>query len=273
VDTVDTVSEGTGQDGSLFLCHHRFVHRLLPAPPLTITPRSDVEVLAAHYAYPGNGAVRANMVASIDGAISLDGRSQPISGDSDWFLFGLQRALADVIVVGAGTARAEGYGPGRARPEFAALRERAGQPAAPTLALVTASGRLDPSADYFGGTSRAIVITCSAAPAVHVDPLRGVADVVVSGDGSVDLRGALAALRERGLRRILTEGGPSLLGTLATDDLIDEVAATTSPSLIGGDAPRMVVGAPGAVRPLTLVGLLEDDGALFTHYRRFRGGS
>ena len=248
------------------------MHRLLPAPPLTITPRSDIDVLAAHYAYPDVGALRANMVASIDGAISLDGRSQPISGDSDWFLFGLQRALADVIVVGAGTARAEGYGPGRARSEFAALRERAGQPPAPTLALVTASGKLNPSAEYFGGMSRAIVITCGAAPAERIEPLRAVADVVVSGDTSVDLKGVLASLRERGLRRILTEGGPSLLGALATDDLIDEVVATISPSLIGGDARRMVVGAPGAVRELSLVGLLEDDGALFTHYRRVRGG-
>ncbi|MCZ3387936.1 MAG: pyrimidine reductase family protein [Actinomycetia bacterium] len=238
-----------------------------------MTARRDIDVLATHYAYPDVGALRANMVASIDGAISLDGRSQPISGDSDWFLFGLQRALADVIVVGAGTARAEGYGPGRARPEFAALRERAGQPAAPTLALVTASGKLNPSADYFGGASRAIVITCGAAPAAHLDPIRAVAEVIVSGDDKVDLAGAMAALRERGMRRILTEGGPSLLGALTADDLIDEVAATISSILVGGDAGRMVVGAPGAVRELALVGLLEDDGALFTHYRRIRGGS
>ena len=229
-------------------------------------------MLAEHYAYPEGGAVRANMVASVDGAISLDGRSKPISGDSDWFLFGLQRALADVIVVGAGTARTEGYGPGRARPEFAALRERAGQPPAPTLALVTASGKLDPSADYFGGVSRTIVITCGAAPAESLDPVREVADVMVSGDDSVDLGAAIDVLRERGLRRILTEGGPSLLGALASDDLIDEVVATISPTIIGGDARRMVVGAPGAVRSLKLVGLLEDDGALFTHYRRIRGG-
>lgn len=271
---VDTVpQEYGGRDGGPNLCHHQIVHRLLPAPTVEIAPRTDVELLAAHYAYPDGGAVRANMVASVDGAISLDGRSQPISGDSDWFLFGLQRALADVIVVGAGTARTEGYGPGRARPEFAALRTETGQPAAPTLALVTASGKLDPSADYFGGTSRPLVITCAAAPAERVDPLRAVADLVVSGDDAVDLRGAMAALHDLGLRRILTEGGPSLLGALTADDLIDEVVATTSPALIGGDAPRMVVGAPGAVRSLDLVGLLEDDGALFTHYRRIRESS
>lgn len=247
------------------------MHRLLPAPPLTIAVTEDLNVLAAHYAYPAVGAVRANMVTSIDGAISLNGRSQPISGDADWFLFGLQRALADVIVVGAGTARAEGYGPGRARAEFAHLRDAAGQPSAPPLAIVTASGKLDPAANCFGGTARTIVITSRAAPARHVDPLRAVADVIVSGDDTVDLRAAIDVLRERGLARILTEGGPSLLGALAAGDLVDELVASISPSLIGGDASRMVVGAPGAERDLELVGLLEDDGTLFTHYRRVRG--
>ena len=82
------------------------------------------------------------MVTSVDGAISLDGRSKPISGATDWFLFGLQRALADVIVVGAGTARAEGYGPGRARPEFAApARPRRAAARTDRSPLVTAQRR------------------------------------------------------------------------------------------------------------------------------------
>jgi riboflavin biosynthesis pyrimidine reductase len=210
------------------------------------------------------------MVASVDGAISLDGRSQPISGKSDWFLFGLQRALADVIVVGAGTARSEDYGPGRARPEFAHLRAAASQAESPTLALVTASARLDPDAKFFGGSARTIVITSESAADAQVAPLRDVADVIVGGSASVDLAAALAQLRARGLIRILTEGGPSLLGALTSEDLVDEVVATVSPLLVGGDSGRMVVGASGAPRGLELVGLLEDDSALFTHYRRTR---
>ncbi len=236
-----------------------------------MSPLSDIDRLAEHYAYPDAGAVRANMVSSVDGAISLDGRSQPISGTTDWFLFGLQRALADVIVVGAGTARSEGYGPGRARPEFAHLRDAASQAGAPTLALVTASGQLDPAAPFFGGPVRTVVITSGAAADEHTGPLREVADVVVAGGASVDLGSALGVLRQRGLRRILTEGGPSLLGALTTSDLIDEVVATTSPLLVGGEGGRMVAGATGAARRLELVGLLEDDDSLFTHYRRTRG--
>lgn len=246
------------------------VRRLLPTPTLDLAREDDIDELAAHYAYPAAGALRANMVASVDGAISLDGRSQPISGAADWFLFGLQRALADVIVVGAGTARNEGYGPGRARPEFAHLRRRADQSPAPTLAIVTASGDLDPEANFLGGEERAIVCTCASAPADRVDALRARADVVVVGDEHVDLPALLAALRDRGKSRVLTEGGPSLLGALTADDLIDEVVASITPALVGGDAGRMVVGAPGAVRDLQLVGLLEDQGALFTHYRRSR---
>ena len=138
------------------------MRRLIPIPT---ADDLDVEALAAHYAYPAqpsmrpddpNGfTVRANMVSSVDGAITLDGKSKPISGTADWYLYGLQRALADVIVVGAGTARAEGYGPGRARAEFSHLREAAGQPPAPTLALVTRRGDIDPNADYLGGSTRA----------------------------------------------------------------------------------------------------------------------
>jgi riboflavin biosynthesis pyrimidine reductase len=230
----------------------------------------SVDELAAHYAYPEDGAVRANMVATVDGAISLDGRSKPISGPGDWYLFGLQRALADVVLVGAGTARSEGYGPGRARPEFAHLRQAAGQPAAPTIACVTLSGAIDPDADFLGGSHRAVVITCEAA-SERVSALHGTADVVVVGDEEVDLAAAITDLHERGMRRVLTEGGPSLLGSLTTDDLLDEVVATISPSLVGGDSPRMVKDAAAELRPLQLVGLLEEDGALFTHYRRDRG--
>lgn len=264
---------GAGKRDATFLCNDQGVRRLLPTPATDLSLPADVDLLAEHYAYPEGGAVRANMVMSVDGAISLDGRSQPISGTADWFLFGLQRALADVIVVGAGTARTEGYGPGRARPEFAHLRAAASQPSAPTLAVVTGSGQLSPEAKLFRGSTPTIVITSESTAEEQLRPLREIADVIVAGDDSVTFGAAAAALRQRGLTRILTEGGPSLLGALVTDDLVDELVATISPMLIGGDSGRMVAGAVGAVRDLELVGLLEDEGALFTHYRRTRGAA
>jgi riboflavin biosynthesis pyrimidine reductase len=245
------------------------MRRLLPLP---FADDLDVDALAEHYAYPDapeSPTVRANMVTSVDGAVTLDGKSQPISGKADWHLFGLQRALADVIVVGAGTARTEGYGPGRARPGFAHLREGAGQPPAPTLALVTKHGDLDADADYLGGSARPVVITCAAGQK-NLDEVRLRADVIVAGDDDVDLSLALRELHERGHRRVLSEGGPHLLGSLLDADLIDEMVASLSPLLVGGDAGRMVQGAVGAAHALELVGLLEADGALFTHYRRKR---
>jgi riboflavin biosynthesis pyrimidine reductase len=229
-----------------------------------------VDELAAHYAYPVETdatTVRANMVSSVDGAITVDGRSQPLSGHDDWFLFGLQRALADAILVGAGTARAEGYGPGRARPEFAHLRQQSGQPDAPTLALVSRSGKLDPDADYLGNSSRAIVITC-ATGRDNLGAVSDRADVIVAGDDEVDLGDAIGQLRDRGHRKLLSEGGPHLLGSLLDAGLIDELVTTLSPLLAGGDSGRMVDGAAPGVRDLTLTGVLESESALFLHYRR-----
>lgn len=230
----------------------------------------DVDALATHYAYPEVGAVRANMVTSVDGAVTLEGRSKGVSNAIDWTMFGLQRALADVIVVGAGTARTEGYGPGRARAEYAHLRAAEGQEPAPRLAVVTRSGVLDPSADFFGGATPALVITHAQVPSHRLAALRTVAEVLVCGDDDVDLTAARSALQDRGLRRILTEGGPHLLGAMVASDLLDEVAVTITPSVVGGDSQRMVASAPALPRALNLAGVLEHEGTLFLLYRRDR---
>ncbi len=211
------------------------------------------------------------MVTSVDGAVTLDGRSKEISSAADWWLFGLQRALADVIVVGAGTARAEGYGPVRARPEFAHRRTGSGQPPAPRRAVVTATAELDPEARFFSGAEPTIVITRANADAARVSALRDVAEVLVCGQDAVDLRAALDALRDRGLGRVLSEGGPRLLGAMTSADLLDEVVCSITPLLAGGDSARMVTGASSAPRPLTLAGVLEQDHSLFLHYRRGTG--
>ncbi|MFL6183072.1 MAG: dihydrofolate reductase family protein [Actinomycetes bacterium] len=243
------------------------MRRLLPLP---VESDLGVDELAAHYAYPDAAdaaTVRANMVSSVDGAIAVDGRAKPLSGQDDWYLFGLQRALADAILVGAGTARAEGYGAGRARLEFAHLRKQSGQPDAPTLVLVTRSGNLDPDADYLGGSSRAIVITC-ASGRDNLGAVSDRADLIVAGNDAVDLRAAFGELHDRGHRRLLSEGGPHLLGSLLDAGLIDEMVTTLSPLLAGGNSGRMVAGASTELHDLSLAGVLESEGALFLHYRR-----
>src|SRR5215469_14098809 len=95
----------------------------------------DLLGLAEAYAYPRDRWLRVNFVSSADGAAHLDGRSEGLSSPADKQVFGILRVLADVVLVGAGTARVEEYKPARRRPSLAALRE--GRPAAPPIALVT----------------------------------------------------------------------------------------------------------------------------------------
>ena len=235
---------------------------------------ADVEVdLDEVYAYPPAGPpgrwLRANMVASADGAATVQGRSGGLSSPADQRLLGVLRALADVVVVGAGTVRAEGYAPVRARPSYAERRAAAGQAPAAAMAVVSATLDLDPGGPLLSqrGTAPTLVLTCAAAPPERARRLRERAEVVVVGEDRVDLPAALAALAGRGLDRMLCEGGPSLLAQLAAADLLDELCLTVSPLLLAGDAPRVLTGpALASPRPLRLASLLEEDGHLFARY-------
>jgi riboflavin biosynthesis pyrimidine reductase len=237
--------------------------------------------LAAAYAYPPlpdepgeAGAlgtwVRANMVASADGAAMVKGLSGGLSSDDDRRLFHLLRGLADVILVGAGTARAEGYGPVRPRGEWA--RMRAGRRSSPPIAVVTQMIDLDLSGPMFTeapGDARTIVLTTRAASPDRRARAARDADVVIAGTHRVDVAAALAALAARGLRRVLAEGGPHLLGQLVAASLLDELCLTVSPLLVGGEAGRVLAGSMlTAPQRLRLAHVLEASGSLFCRYVR-----
>ena len=225
--------------------------------------------LASLYAYPGGRWLRANMVASADGAVTVDGLSGGLSSPGDRRLFWVLRGLADVILVGAGTARAEGYRPTRPKDSWAPLGIRDGRPAAPPLALVSRSLDLDPADPVFTGApadARTIVLTCDAAPAESRTALARVADVIVAGDMAVNLKEGIAGLHDRGLGRVLCEGGPHLLGQLATDALVDELCLTISPILAGPGPSRILAGSPSHAARLSLAHVLEEDGTLFCRY-------
>src|SRR6516165_7519421 len=159
--------------------------------------------LAARYAYPelpGKSAhwVRANMVASLDGAASLNGRSRGLSSDWDRQVFAMLRAIADVILVGAGTARTERYGP--VRPESEGLRwawlRKGRTPSAP-IAVITRALGLDLASALLAGApphARTIVITTEAAPAERRAAAARTAEVIVAGEAMVDMKAALEAL-------------------------------------------------------------------------------
>lgn len=242
------------------------MRRIFPDP----TDSLDDDALVAAYAVarPPATHLRLNFVSSADGAVTLAGRSGGLSNPGDRRVFLLLRDLCDVVLAGAGTVRAEGYGPARPGPDRQARREALGLAPVPPVAVVSGSLALDPDSPLFTqATVRTIVLTCAAAPADRRAALARVADVVDAGDIAVDPAAALATLAERGLVRVLSEGGPVLFGTLAAAGLVDDLCLTVSPVLAGPGADRIITGAGGEPpRRLDLVHALEDGGALLLRY-------
>ncbi len=213
-----------------------------------------------------------NMITSLDGAVTVDDRSAGLARPADRTMFSALRAVGDVVLAGAGTVRTEGYGPPRPSDATRAARTARGQAAAPRLAIVTRSLALDLTAPLFTeAEAPPYVLTCDDAPAARLEAARGVAEVVVAGETSVDLALALAALHARGERTITCEGGPHLNADLLAADLVDEWALTLSPLLVGGDSLRAVDGPAGVPpRELVLDWVLEGDGLLLTRWLRAR---
>ncbi|HEY2238790.1 MAG TPA: pyrimidine reductase family protein [Streptosporangiaceae bacterium] len=230
------------------------------------------------YAYPdglaGRSWVRGNMVESVDGAAALDGRSGGLSGAADKAVFRILRSQADVVLAGSGTVTSEHYRPAQTSAMVPGLR--AGRPATPPIAVITGSLKLDLSTSLFTEAppeARTIVITSESCPPDRRKAAAEVADVIVAGSEDVDLAAAVAALAERGLRRVLCEGGPHLLAQFAAAGRLDELCLTISPLLAGGDSGRILAG-PGLAGglPLSLGHLLEDQGFLLARYLVNRAG-
>jgi 5-amino-6-(5-phosphoribosylamino)uracil reductase len=240
------------------------VHRLWPPP---LVDDLDDAALAAHYAWPDEPAapyVRVNFVSSVDGAVTVEGRSGGLGTVADQTVFDLLRELAEVVLVGAGTVRTEDYNGvqvptrGRATP--------------PPVAVVTASAQLDPASKLFTDTVvPPLVLTLDSAPRERRAALAAAGgEVVVLPRLTPDT--LLAELGRRGLNRVLCEGGPALLGTLLAADAVDELCLTVAPLLVGGDAGRIAHNPPGPPpRRMALVGALHADGALLLRYRRSPG--
>jgi riboflavin biosynthesis pyrimidine reductase len=234
-------------------------------------PVGEIDTLDAYaLAADSRRHLRVNMVSSVDGAAAVDGRVGVLSGPADQVLLHDLRALCDVLLVGAGTVRAEGYGPLRTHEDQRLRRLEAGQSATPRLAILTHRLDLDLTARVFtGATERPLVVTTEQAPAARRAEAAEVADVVVAGEGVVDLREACTALAERGLPRILSEGGPHVLAELFAEDLVDELCLAIAPMVTGGEELRITAGPP-LPNPvgLTLAHVLEKDDFLFLRYTR-----
>jgi riboflavin biosynthesis pyrimidine reductase len=211
------------------------MRQLLP----TYTDNPDLRQL---YRYPEDRPwLRANMVASVDGAATYDGRSYPLSGDADQRVFRLLRGLADIIIVGAGTA--------------------------PALAVISRTLNFDYDSHLFTSGTRPILITTDSADPNRLEQARALADVITTSGATVDLRSALTTLAERGPTRMLTEGGPHLITHLVTAGCLDELCLTVSPQLTGSPHLTTLAGAPLAQpTPLTINHAAEEEGFIFYRY-------
>lgn len=227
------------------------VTRLFPASaPLDRQVSGDESELSSVmrrlYEPPSDPWIRINLIASIDGsATGSDGTSNTLTSRVDRLLLTVIRSFADVVVVGAATARREGYR----------------MPRAARLAVVTSTGELDGHRIQATQGTHPLLVLCpeSAVAAVR----RSVGDVPVeivtlpALDGSVRMNDAVAALKARSLHRVLCEGGPNLAAQFLDARLVDEICLTTAP-VVGAGRMRLLEGITGSYSA-TLTQLLIDD--------------
>ena len=259
------------------LPHHR------PLPPAPGEPdlvalcsdRSAASRAGLDAADPSRPWVRVNMVTTVDGqVVGETGLSRAISSPADKRVFGVLRALADAVVVGAGTARAERYTRLHARPAHAEARRARGQDPVPLLVLVSRSGRVDLDRLDEEGTGPVVVhASADACPPERIREIRDRlgAEGLVLHDGPVEPAAVLTDLRARGCREILHEGGPHLLADWVAAGAVDELCLTVSPLLAGpppDGSPRGLLAGGGSLDPgsLTLLSLVTDGSTLLQRW-------
>ncbi|MGH3824392.1 MAG: pyrimidine reductase family protein [Pseudonocardiaceae bacterium] len=215
--------------------------------------------------------VRVNFVSSLDGACTVDGRSRGLSDAADKRVFDILRMLSDVVLVGAGTFRHEGYRELRVHQEAAAWRVAHGLSEHPVLTIV--SSRLDLAHDHPAFTEaprRPLIITHGDSPAEQRDLLARNADVLICGSRVIDLQVAAKMLENRALNQVLCEGGPRLFASLLAADAVDELCLTFSPLLTGSGEERVTVGAVGRRRRMALAHILGEGDTILARYTRLR---
>lgn len=218
----------------------------------------------------GRPWVLLNMIVSVDGAIAIDDLSGGLGGPGDHAVFSTLRGLADVVLVAAGTARAEQYRPAQPDEATRMARRARGQSDAAAIAVVTRSLDLDLDSELFvDGFSTTVVTTIDADPN-RLAPVRERAAVVTAGEGDVDLAAAITTLADRHGPVVLAEGGPRLNGALMEADVVDELCITISALVVGGDGGRMTAGGHHDPRRYTLERAIVHDDLLFTRYLRRR---
>ncbi|MBT2211385.1 MULTISPECIES: dihydrofolate reductase family protein [Actinomadura] len=228
------------------------MRRLHPEPAAGVDP---------YDAYGEPPGLRLGMVMSADGSVTdAEGWTDGLGGEADFRVFRTLRALADAILVGAGTVRTGRLGPARLRPD---LRARRGGPPAP-IVVVSRSLDLDWSLPLFTEAETPTVVVTTERARARVPS--GVT-AVAAGEDEVDLPAAVRALREDlGHERLLCEGGPALATALLRASLVDELCLNLAPTLLGGPRHTRLLGGLDAEVPLEPAALYLDEGVLFVRY-------
>jgi riboflavin biosynthesis pyrimidine reductase len=234
----------------------------------TVAEVGGIADLARFYADPPLG-VRANMIFSADGAAAFAGRAGPLSNPVDQELLQVLRGFADVVLIGAGTARAENYGPVRLTQTQQAERDAEGRPDPPPVAVVSRSGKLPPTLSSDPYQPPILVTTERAAPPRHA-PADRLSRVFAAGADTVDLVRVVDMLGAAGMPRILCEGGPTLLDELVEVGAVDEICVTLAPKLAAGqpiraDTPPSQLAVPVGMQ---LDHVLVHQDYVFLKYRR-----
>lgn len=247
------------------------MRRLLPDPAEVGISEQLADFDPIALAGEGRPYTFTNFALTVDGRATIGGVSGPIGSDADTAMLVGLRTIADAILIGGGTMRAERYGRPVSDPEKRALRARRGLAPDPLMVIVAGDlARLPWDAPLFtAGGGRVLIVTAGdgSPPATETAvEVERIGDPVDS--GRVDLLGAMAHLRgERGIRTLLCEGGPSLHARLLEAGLVDEIFLTRAPTLGGGTGPGLFDGLPEQRRAVSLRWLLAEGDELFARYR------
>lgn len=243
------------------------IHQIYPPEAVGPLEPADLEEL---YRYPDDRfRLVANFVSSADGAVHVGGTAAALGTPPDREVLDLGTDLADVVLVGAGTATAEGFTGVKPDARTARRRAQLGLREVPVTAVVTCTGRsLAVNSPVLTDTLvRTLVLTCDSAPRALRDGWSDAgAEVLCLGTDEVDLRRAMTELSARGLQRVNCMGGPTLFGSLAEAGLVDELRLTLAPFLVSGDAGRIARGTGMDPARLELISVVTGDDTLLMRY-------
>ncbi len=244
------------------------VYQVYPSWVQDIDPL-DVYLDDERLAPPNRPYLLINMIASLDGASTIKGLSGDLANAADRQVLLALRACCDWILVGAGTANAERYRSPRTNTATSQRRLQLGFDATPRLAIVTASGNVDPNAPALRHSSNppTLIICGQKANHQHLADLN--AEVVCLPTPQPAPQEVLGALHERNAKVVLCEGGPRWNASLLHTDLIDEICVSISPILVGGTSARIITNTQDSLPTnMGLDRLLVEDDYLFTRYTR-----